>query len=116
LTGGIPDVSTKEQVVLTLSDDLVTLREAAKLLPRRRGGKRPHFSTLWRWALRGLRGIRLETVSVGDTLCTTPEALEEFMRRVSEARGLGTTSAPHVSRRRQREIAQAGDNLDRAGI
>jgi hypothetical protein len=102
--------------MLTLTENLITLRQAADLLPRRRGGKRPHFSTLWRWALRGIRGIRLETISVGDTLCTTREALEEFIRRVTEARGISTTSASHMSRQRKREIAQAEHNLDRAGI
>jgi hypothetical protein len=80
--------------MLTLSDDLITLREAAALLPRRRGRKRPHFSTLWRWALRGVRGVKLETVSVGDTLCTSPAALEEFLRRVTEARGIAVEPTP----------------------
>ena len=104
--------------MLTLADELITLREAAKLFPRRRRGKRPHFSTLWRWALRGVRGIKLEVISVGDTLCTTREALEAFARQVTAARGFSvcSPSAERSSRQRKREIAQAEHNLDRAGI
>lgn len=59
-------------------EHLLTLTEAAKLLPRRRAGRKPHVSTLYRWASRGLRGVVLETIQIGGTTCTTEEALQRF--------------------------------------
>lgn len=41
------------------------LAEYAWRLPSRRTGKRLNRATLWRWALRGVRGRCLETVQLG---------------------------------------------------
>ncbi len=61
-------------------EPLIPLTEAAKLswLPLRRNGRRLAVSTLWRWAIYGLRGRRLETVKVGGQRCTTLRALLAF--------------------------------------
>jgi len=75
-------------------EDLLSLRAAAAGLPRRRAGKRPHVATVYRWAKRGLRGVVLETLQVGGTLCTSQEALQRFFEaltapgRVSAARAV----------------------------
>ena len=42
-------------------------------------------STLRRWAGLGLRGVRLETIKVGARRCTSREALQRFVRRLTEA-------------------------------
>jgi Protein of unknown function (DUF1580) len=65
---------------------VLSLAEAAQLtlLPRRRRGKRPHMATLYRWAQRGLRGVHLETIRVGGTLCTSVEAIQRFCDRLSQ--------------------------------
>src|SRR5262245_32119544 len=63
------------------------LRQAARLLPSRRAGKPTHVATLYRWAQRGLRGVRLETLQVGGTLCTSREALQRFFERLSKNPG-----------------------------
>ena len=60
------------------SETILSLDEATHRLPKRRGGKRPHIATLYRWAQRGVRGVRLETIQVGGTLCTSVEALQRF--------------------------------------
>lgn len=60
------------------NESILTLTEAAKLLPRRRAGRKPHVSTLYRWASNGLKGVVLETVQVGGTTCTSQEALQRF--------------------------------------
>lgn len=61
-----------------LSDEIViTLAEAAALLPRRRG-KRVHASTLWRWARRGIAGVRLEHRRLGGQIVTSLEAIDRF--------------------------------------
>lgn len=67
-------------------DDVLTLRQACQVLPRLRG-RRPHVCTLWRWANRGLRGVRLEIGHIGGTAVTTRAALQEFVDRIANARG-----------------------------
>lgn len=76
-----------------LSENLITLTEAASTLPRRRAGKPTHPSTLFRWASEGLRGVKLEIVQVGGTRCTSREALGRFFERLrdGDARGAGSS-------------------------
>ncbi len=73
--------------MLKLSEEkLISLRKAAGLLPRRRAGKSVHVSTLYRWSTgSGFRGIRLEVLRVGSTLCTSAEALDRFFQKITEA-------------------------------
>ena len=52
-------------------ESLITLTEATKGLPRRRRGKKPHVSTLYRWSTAGCRGVVLETIQIGGTRCTS---------------------------------------------
>jgi hypothetical protein len=65
----------------------VSLEAAASLdiLPTRRGGRRPVPATIFRWAQTGLRGVRLETIQVGGTKCTTREAMQRFFARLTDA-------------------------------
>ena len=56
------------------NENTISLTEAAKQLPRRRAGKRTHVATLYRWGIRGLKGVRLETIQIGcgvGLYCTT---------------------------------------------
>jgi len=65
------------------SETLFPLRMAPGHLPPCRGGRKLSLSTLYRWANRGLRGVRLETIQVGGTVCTSREALQRFFQRLS---------------------------------
>ena len=65
-------------------ESLIPLSQAAEFCPPRRKGKRPHRTTLVRWARDGLRGERLEVTMVGATLCTSRGALERFFERLTE--------------------------------
>jgi hypothetical protein len=58
--------------------EAISLSEAVDFLPRR-----PNVSTLWRWATKGTRGVKLETWIVGGVRCTTPAALEKFLQRLN---------------------------------
>lgn len=68
------------------SETLLSFSEASARLPRRRAGRPVHPSTLYRWAAEGLRGVRLETIQVGGTLCTSIEALQRFFDRLERSR------------------------------
>jgi len=51
-------------------------------IPHRRRGRPLHPSTVFRWA-RGVRGVRLEVVRLGGTLCTSECALVRFFEAMS---------------------------------
>lgn len=92
-----------------LTEKLITLAQAAKLawLPRLRGRLgRLHASTLWRWALKGIGGIKLETLKVGGTLCTSEAALQRFFDRL--ANGNTVAEVPPVN-----PIAANQDDVER---
>ena len=77
-------------------ESVLSLTEAAKLLPRRRRGRKVHVSCIFRWAQAGLKSasgmvVRLETVRVGGTKCTSKEALQRFFDRLQDP------SPPEVS-------------------
>ena len=90
---------------------LTQVPTTVRWLPRRRAGKKPNIATIFRWAQRGLRGVRLETLRVGGTLCTSEEALKRFFQHLT-----GPTETSRLSKQRQREIDAATAELDREGI
>lgn len=67
------------------SETLVPLRDVPRLLPPRPSGKRLHISAVYRWTLRGVRGIRLETTKIGGTTYTSREAIQRFSEGLSGA-------------------------------
>ena len=107
----------------TTAETLLPLVQAADELPRRRRGRKTHISTLYRWSQAGCRGVRLETVQVGATRCTSREALQRFFERLSQAippgsDGGGQVASPLNGRsvaRRRRESAEAGKRLEALG-
>jgi hypothetical protein len=68
-----------------LTEQTIPLAEAARRLPRLRAGRPVAPATLWRWAAHGLRGVRLETVRLGGTNCTSVEAFRRFFAALGGA-------------------------------
>jgi hypothetical protein len=71
-----------------LTEKLRSFAEAAGRLPALRGGKPVNPSTVWRWTTRGVRArdgivVRLESIKIGGTGCTSDEALLRFFRALS---------------------------------
>lgn len=98
-----------------VSERLVALTEVPKLaeMPRLRGGKRPHIATIYRWAQNGIRGVKLETVRLGGTVCTSVEAIQRFVERLSDPT---STTRPSPTKARQRQVEAAERQLADAGI
>jgi hypothetical protein len=106
-------------------EKLVTLTEAAKLLPAV-GGKRIHVSTLWRWCRKGLRGVNLEYLRVGSRIATSHEAMHRFFTALTQLDENQPQSSvykpkclkkrPRSDAARQRDIAEANAILVRAKI
>lgn len=99
-----------------LTEDIVSLTEAAKLLPMRRGGKKPHVSCIYRWTVAGCKGVRLESIQVGGTRCTSREALVRFFERLSQATGMDCElSTVRTPSQRARANALAEQRLIKSG-
>ncbi|MBC8404625.1 MAG: DUF1580 domain-containing protein [Planctomycetes bacterium] len=61
-----------------------------------------HRSTIFRWAQRGLHGIKLKVVTVGNTKCTTESWLILFFEAVEAAQQSGVAREPSRRRRTSR--------------
>lgn len=74
-------------------------------------------STCWRWALKGVRGVKLETFNLGAKRMTTYPAFCRFAAGTTAAAAPAGTSA-HLRTTRQREaaIAAAERELERARV
>ena len=118
-------VSSEAYMIDSASETLVSLANAAKLIPRRRRGRKTHVSTLFRWTTAGCRGVVLESIQVGGTRCTSKEGLQRFFEQLSEQRQVGPISGGQagssVGRRtrtigqRNRASAEAGKRLAELG-
>ena len=67
---------------------------------------RPHVATVWRWCLRGVRGVKLESLVVGGVRYTSHEAIERFLARLN-----GQPQPPPP----ERAAREAGERLARKG-
>jgi len=93
-----------------LSDTTFALAEAARRLPCLRNGRPVHPSTLWRWASRGLRGVRLATIRIGGTTCTSLEALQRFFEQIGPD-VVNSTPTPQSTTRRGEVVSAALDSI-----
>ena len=110
-------------MLITIDENIITLADAAKELPRRRRGRKTHVSCIYRWSTVGCRGVVLETLQVGGTRCTSREALQRFFEQLSEPRQSADVRRGQpllVARRRtvaqrERQAAEAGRKLAEMG-
>ena len=63
------------------SEKLIPLNAACQLIPGR-AGKGISRSTIWRWALTGRRGLKLESVLLSDRY-TSIEAIQRFVAKLN---------------------------------
>jgi hypothetical protein len=82
-----------------LDEELHLLAKAGELL-----AFRLHRATPIRWADRGVRGFRLETVTIGGRRYTSREALARFIARLNGPRSANDPSMS-LLRERQRDLA-----------
>ena len=66
-------------------DHPLSLLDAAELLGSFTG-KKPHVSTLWRWCLKGCKGVVLESICIGGKRFVTAAAIEKFIDASTAAR------------------------------
>ena len=102
--------------------EAISLGEVPRHVPPGRGGRRVNASTVARWCLRGVRGVRLESVVVGGRRYTDRAAIARFIAATTAA-GERRLNLPNVSQAsteppndRSRSIAIAQEGLTRVGV
>jgi hypothetical protein len=81
------------QMIDPLKESVLTYSQAARRLPKLRKDQPTHPTTIWRWATRGVRGVRLETVKVGGRTVTSFEALSRFFSALNRQSICGNSVA-----------------------
>lgn len=77
-----------------LSDEKpMSLPDAADYIGRLTGGKKPNVSTLWRWCLKGCKGVRLASICIGSKRYVTVSAIARFIEERSMAATPATPQA-----------------------
>ena len=102
-------------------ETVFALSAAPRRAPRLRGGRPINTATFYRWASRGCRGVRLETIQIGGTKCTSQEALQRFFDRLSNPERDASCKEGDSARspsdpRRRREAEAIERELDRLGM
>lgn len=95
-----------------INEQLITLRDAAKLFPR----ERIHVSAMYRYASKGCRGIVLETVQTPSGKATSAEAVARFLEQLTRRAKASLDSPNGRSEQRRRAIEQAERALLARGI
>ena len=91
------------------TENLMAMSAVPKYLPRRSNNKPVHVATVYRWALKGLDGTKLETIKVGSTTYTSTQAVQRFANILT--RGSAPTPVTSVSRNRQAQARRAGQEI-----
>lgn len=111
---------------LLAGEELLSLNELAMRLPKI-NGRRPVTSTIWRWCLKGVRGVRLEHVRRGRVIATSLQSVDRFSLHLAshlvanhQDRMVGPrdidNQRPQSVLARQRRIEAAEDRLKKAGL
>lgn len=66
-----------------LGESLIRLADVPDILPAKRGGKRVHVNTVYRWTTRGCEKAVLESICQGGASYTSREALARFNLQVA---------------------------------
>jgi hypothetical protein len=90
-----------------LSETRLTLSQLAR-------AQGVNTATTWRWALKGVRGVKLESLAIGGRRITSQEAFERFIASTNpQATATPPAQTPH---QRRKSIADAERVLAKAGI
>lgn len=107
-----------------LNETLLSITQASRLLPSRRGNDRVSPCTVWRWLRDGIilpdgTRLRLESVRIGSGYLTSREAIDRFVIAQTEAHRAADDPAPPAPRTptaRARASERASKKLESMGI
>lgn len=101
-------------------EDCLSISQLCKILPVGRNGKRPTFSTVWRYVLEGAKlpngeRVKLEAVRFGGKWVSSKQAAQRFVEALSSA--AADVPSPFRGRpARNRAAEQAAAELSERGI
>ena len=75
-----------------------------------------HVSTIHRWRLRGIKGVRLATARIGGRRVTSFEAADRFNEAVTAAADGEPAPRAESDKAREKRLAKVEAELARAGI
>lgn len=90
---------------------LIAISDVPSFLPAKQG-RRLHISAVYRWMQKGIKGIKLDYVTIGGTRFTSPEALQKFAEQITKVRDEPVLLRGH-SAIRERQIAMAKQQVGR---
>jgi hypothetical protein len=102
------------------NEKILSLIQAARMLPPGRRGRPVTLSCLFRWVLNGVKTpsgrVHLEAVRMGGRWITSVEAMERFAARQTPNLETGKADTPFIATNRRRAVQRAGEQLDKIGI
>lgn|GEM_PF-658676 len=108
---GVTVCNWKKKMIDLTTETPKTLANAAQSLP----GGSVHVSTIHRWRMKGVRGVRLETFLRGGIRYTTDEAIARFFAATTAAAD-GDATTVRTPRQREREVTVAERECREAGF
>ena len=96
------------------NETLISLAEAAAIVPCGRKGRTPDVKTVYSWTTNGCRGVVLESVQIGGRRGTSKEAVRRFIEAMTAESGASKQSLrrpPNTSRQ-----AAIVAELERLGV
>lgn len=102
------------------SESPLSINEACQLLPRGRNSSRPHFATVYRWILDGVKApdgqlVKLEAVRVGSKWVTSKEALARFIAALTPTGDASPLPVRSPAKRRHAD-EKAAEALEAKGV
>lgn len=103
------------------NETVISLSQAARMLPPARRGRPVTISCVLRWLLNGVKlpsggVVRLEAIRVGGRWLTSVEALERFAVRQTPNLEATPVTSKRTSSLRRRETEKAEQELAKNGI
>jgi hypothetical protein len=102
------------------TETLISLIDAARLLPPGRRGRPVTLSCLLRWVLTGVRTpsgvVRLDAMRLGGRWLTSREALQRFAEKQTPNLTEQASPAPRPPAARERAVQRAEHELRQIGI
>jgi len=96
------------------NEELISLAEAAGMVPSGRKGRSPDVKTVYLWTTAGCRGVVLETVQIAGRRGTSKEAVRRFLQELTAASNTG--KQPRRARPNEARNQAAEAELDRLGV
>ena len=115
-----PEFAAPRQVDMPIDISKETpfpLTQAPKAQPFKHAGREGgpvSIQKVWRLATKGLRGVKLETILIGGTRCTTLDAIERFIMATQD--GTPAPAAARTPTQRAKSHAKAMQRLEQVGI